>query len=620
MRIILVEFSWHAEDIINKKESFEKDVIVSLDPESSYILKTNKIPYFETYQFCNHKELWSKYKERTDLTIKITKILDDALWNTNERFKNLNWKFFNDYHFALKISFDQLFYYSELITKLIEKFDPSEIVVADTNEILINDKILINTKISVIKYLLKTLEDNSTKMKISFISLNQKKNTLVLFFNNLKKCIVFFTKSFMKEEIKNIYYKINFLINYYTTKPKYLSIGCFEILRYKKLYPNQSKFFLSYNHSNLNKKKFINNSIFFNKFKDYLKNKTDFYQLIKNKEISFKLIFHEILFKLTKQLDFQFEEYNKAKKIINRIKPTCVIFQSMNPFYSATIPFRKNCIDLKIPFVTWSHGGYGLTYSIAGYDITDFRFCKNHISYGSHLKDLIKNDKCILKHLDLHKNQKILPVGSLKFDYDNRKRYSKKNLKKNNKKTILFLTGCLHHKNWYYFGQNREKAETSLWEFHYDILRLLKNYQYKYNIIIKDYPGGYKSLWKKVLKNINADNISYVSDESTVNELLRTSDLNIMPWASTVFFEALYFDADIFVIEEDIFERLMESDTKDEIFYFNNTKNFLLELDKYLKFGKFYTCNKKNSKNYFLKLDNLSKRDKLLNDCLSKIN
>ena len=106
MRIILVEFSWHAEDIINKKESFEKDVIVSLDPESSYILKTNKIPYFETYQFCNHKELWSKYKERTDLTIKITKILDDALWNTNERFKNLNWKFFNDYHFALKISFE----------------------------------------------------------------------------------------------------------------------------------------------------------------------------------------------------------------------------------------------------------------------------------------------------------------------------------------------------------------------------------------------------------------------------------------------------------------------------------------------------------------------------------
>ena len=43
MRAILVEFSWHAKKIINNKESFEKDVIVSLDPESSYILKTNKI-------------------------------------------------------------------------------------------------------------------------------------------------------------------------------------------------------------------------------------------------------------------------------------------------------------------------------------------------------------------------------------------------------------------------------------------------------------------------------------------------------------------------------------------------------------------------------------------------
>ena len=60
MRVILVEFSWHAKKIINNKESFEKDVIVSLDPESSYMLKTNKISYFETYQFCNHKALWFK--------------------------------------------------------------------------------------------------------------------------------------------------------------------------------------------------------------------------------------------------------------------------------------------------------------------------------------------------------------------------------------------------------------------------------------------------------------------------------------------------------------------------------------------------------------------------------
>ena len=111
MKLILVEFSWHAKEIVNSKESFKNDVIVSLDPESSYILKFNKIQYFETYQFCKHKELWLKYKEITDHTIKITKVLDEALWKADKRYKGLNWKLFDDYHYPIKISFDQLFYF-----------------------------------------------------------------------------------------------------------------------------------------------------------------------------------------------------------------------------------------------------------------------------------------------------------------------------------------------------------------------------------------------------------------------------------------------------------------------------------------------------------------------------
>ena len=52
------------------------------------------------------------------------------------------------------------------------------------------------------------------------------------------------------------------------------------------------------------------------------------------------------------------------------------------PFFSAAVAFRKN-IDHKIPYVTWAHGGYGLTYSLSGYDVTDFRLSKYHISYGT---------------------------------------------------------------------------------------------------------------------------------------------------------------------------------------------------------------------------------------------
>ena len=105
MRITLVEFSWHAKKIVNDKKSLEEgDVLVSLDPESSYILKINKIPYFESYQFCNHQKLWGKYGEITKKTINISNELDKALWNTDNRFRELNWKFFGDHYYSLKFT------------------------------------------------------------------------------------------------------------------------------------------------------------------------------------------------------------------------------------------------------------------------------------------------------------------------------------------------------------------------------------------------------------------------------------------------------------------------------------------------------------------------------------
>ena len=111
----------------------------------------------------------------------------------------------------------------------------------------------------------------------------------------------------------------------------------------------------------------------------------------------------------------------------------------------------------------------------------------------------------------------------------------------------------------------------------------------------------------------------YISHEHKVKDLLRTSDLNIIPWISTTFFEALYFNADIFVMEEDLFEKPFKNSLKNEIFYYKNNKTFLSELDKYLEKGNFYTLNKKNSQNYFLKYDHINKRDLSLNDSLSKI-
>jgi len=435
------------------------------------------------------------------------------------------------------------------------------------------------------------------------------------FYNKIK---IFLTGG-LKIKIKNNLKKIIFLVNYYTSQPKYLAVGCLEVSRYKKLYPKDSKLFLSYDHQNLKNTKNLKNTVFFNKFIYNLKKNTNFYELIKYKNISSRLIFEQILVKFLKRLDLIFEEYNQATQIINKVKPNSVIFSTMTPSYLPNVVFRKTCIDKNIPFAVWMHGGYGLTYSISSYDVTDYRLCKNHISYGNYLKDLMKSDKCILKTLGYQKNQKILPVGSPRLDYNYKNK--KKNIAKRDKPTILYMMGVQDIKNQFYFGRNRQKYATSVWEFQYNILSLLTKYQDKYNIIFKDYPkNGYKDLWKKVLKNINANKILYVSDSQKVKDLLNISDLNIVPWISTTFFESLYYDADIFVYEEDIFEKASEQVLKGEIFNFSDENSFIEELNKYLEKGNFYTCDKKNSKNYLLKLDDINKRDELLKSSLLQIN
>jgi len=176
--------------------------------------------------------------------------------------------------------------------------------------------------------------------------------------------------------------------------------------------------------------------------------------------------------------------------------------------------------------------------------------------------------------------------------------------------------GFNYKRNNFYFGRNRERRETLLWESIYEILCILKKFQNKYNIIFKDYPEGRKDLWKGVLKDIGANKISYISKESTVNDLLRISDLNIMPWISSTFFEALYFDSDIFVLEEDVFEKAIEEKFKKEIFYFEKIDEFNLNLTKYLEEEKFYKCKKNLSKDYLLNHNNMNIRDKILDKVL----
>ena len=612
MKIILVEFVWQVDEILGKNLDLKNTLIVSLDPESSYNLKSNKISYVEIEDICSNKYIWDQYEKITDHTFKITNILNEALWKCDERFKNLNWKFFDDFHYPIKIIFDQLYLYAEIISKLIKKYDPEEILIAESSTIYINEHFQMGENQSVLKYLLKDLQ-KKTEIKFMFPSNKIVEKTFhVLPFGQPRYLM---SLNNIKTKIKKIYFKTKFLSKYYLYKTKYLSIGCSEINRMIFLNPKFGKNYLSYYHENLNYKYNKKNKEIFEKIKYFLNKKTQYPHLIQHNNINFSEIFDAVLEKYSRFLNLYVHEFYKAKEIVEKKKPRCVIFQSMTPFYSPNVTFRKVCNDLKIPYATWVHGGY-CTYSLPGYDIVDFKLCKNHISYGQYLVDLVKSDKCVLKRLNLNKDQKVFPVGSFRFDYNNRKKKPKGN---KNKPTIIFALGSLQIRNQFYFGYNRKDTVSHLWMLNYEILLLLKKYQDKYNIIVKDYPTGNSNLWKKILKDIDANKIKYISKEHSLSDLLFSSDLNIFPWIGTTFFEALYSKADLFVLDDDIFEEPFKNKFNQEIFWGNDKEKFKYELKKYLDEGKFYNRTKEESKKYFLNLSTSKERTLELEQSLNQI-
>ena len=512
---------------------------------------------------------------------------------------------------------------AELISKLIEQYKPSEIIIAEQEESELDDNLfLLSSKTSVLKHLLKSPIIDK-KIKITYMNQKKKNTTYSIFFYLYKIFYLPINKTYYKKIIKNLLNKLIFNFNYIFTKPKYLAINCFEIEKFKKLYSSRAKDFISYNtlftYEILNTKKIEKNWPFFYNFKNYLYTKTNYKELIQHKNINFEIIFDKILLTLSKKINYHFRQFQKAKKIVDNLKPECVIFQSMSPMNISNIVFRKVCCLLKIPYVNWVHGGYGATYSLHANDVLDFRLCENHISYGVHLEDLINDDKCILKKLDFQNEPKFFKIGSPRFDYVYKDKIGKYEIKSKEKYTILYIVGCHQDRNHFYFGYNRKNKENSLWQLHYNILKLLKKYQHKYNIIFKDYPYGTSNLWKTVINDIDGTQISYVSNQKKMNDLLKISDLNILPWFSTAFFEALHFDADIFFVEEDIFEKPFKTKLKNEIFYCKNNEKFIMEIDKYLEAGKFYKSTKEESRKYFLQHEGFGNRDKLLYDALSKI-
>ena len=81
------------------------------------------------------------YEELTLNSLKICSLIDQELFKIDNNFNQLNWKIFNDFHYCIKITYDQLIYYSELLSVIISKFPVQEIVLSESSHIIFDKKI-----------------------------------------------------------------------------------------------------------------------------------------------------------------------------------------------------------------------------------------------------------------------------------------------------------------------------------------------------------------------------------------------------------------------------------------------------------------------------------------------
>ena len=155
MKVLLIEFIWQVEKIIREDTINKYDLIISLDPESSYFLEKNSIKFLETDQIFEDQNILKNYEQLSLNSIEICSLIDQELANIDDNFKKFNWNIFNDFHYCIKITYDQLIYYSEVFSKLLDKYNVKNITISE-NSILSFENKLLSPEISILEILFKT--------------------------------------------------------------------------------------------------------------------------------------------------------------------------------------------------------------------------------------------------------------------------------------------------------------------------------------------------------------------------------------------------------------------------------------------------------------------------------
>ena len=598
--------------LLNKNE---KLIIVSTNYIVSNLLQKKKIKFIELVNFYNSKK---KYEDHLKESLEIPKLLKKSLFDNYKEFADIKWNIFEDFFYQIKICYDQTYYYTNCLDKLINKYKPKIIYIKHEHQLNFSDDFLFSQNHSILYHILINQKKNFKIKLFNKVFIYKKTNDYSINYNKIKNKIRYYLLEKFKFQYRQNYKNNNII-----------SLGSNEVNEFLKKYPDLKKNIieLRFQENKFTKGDYKRKS---QKFINELKNNSYLKEKFFINSFNVTKIFIDQISEITRTFKDINNKFNYFSNLIRKENTKLIIFLTMAPFNNQNIVFNKICDLKKIKKVTWTHGGY-CSLDLTGFDVTDFKSCQNHFSYGAYLKEIINNKKFLPKKVFKKKYQSF-NVGSPYIN--NYFDPLKKN--KNKLKQIIFVRGLLYAYNTLYFplGSNKQQIRHRVNcsnNLNIEILNALKKFQYDYEIIFKLYPvyeveldkigflGSDLNYWRRFLINNGMDNIKLVSNEKPLHKLFDNNQLVILPWLSTTFFQALPFKNEIFLYDDASYNRFFQ--TKDsEINHFDDKKKFLTSLKSFLpKFKYTKTKNNNNAKKYFLNGNKITNIKKDFDNAVAKI-
>lgn len=596
--LYIIEFDWQIE--IAKSAALEAGVvIIAANPMMDYALERTGVRAMSLTDSYSHSDFWPCTRKTLKLTDGLAQELDLALRDVDKRFKDGGLEAFKYLNYVSKINLDQIICYLFQIRQAIKKHKAGKIVVAGCDDLHFDDYCLFDPAYSVVGCLLgepqvqhelgvdavfhsPPSQWGDGEIASGSFSFGQPRvDQLGVQGKNVLR--------WGRRLVRHLWHNLTAR----GAETRVLSIHCKELDALS---------------NDLQREGVRVDQLFAH---DAVENQTGPYQyereLIERLEkagglaavnfegISLGAFTSRIISAMTRQLEPMLALYGKMQRRLRSERYDLLAVQTLSPFDFSSITARESAEYAGINTVCWMHGGYGAYYSLPGYDVSDYRFTREHLVYGQAVKDVLEAEQSVLRYNGAQPDLDICVGGSPYFAT----RYADYVRPRNERKTVLLTIGGVYGYNQFYFGYDRPAIEAWNWRAHRQIIEALAPFREKYRIVIKDYPSSeMRGTWDDLVADLGGG-IEVITTEQSYEEAVVAADVLIYSWVSTSFIEGLLTDADMLLFDDSKMSDQAASLLEKDIVFERQLDKFVERMTAYLDKGELYGQQRDELKAYF---------------------